>query len=139
MNLLLWASTAFGSVHAPGTWMVADTQNFSVVNLDDEQIFERRAPEKGIAFARPETRMSVEAGGNSSMGNVGTSVLYSRFYGHTGGAGIGSLSKGVPSMVSRLSTRMAMAPSTTLSGLRALSGPANTLKWTAATTGSLDA
>ena len=82
MILLLLASTAFGSVHAPGAWLVADTQNFSVVNLDDEQIFERRAPEKGIAFARPETRMSVEAGGNSSMGNVGTSVLYSRFYGH---------------------------------------------------------
>ena len=35
-----------------------------------------------MAFARPETRLSVEAGGNSSMGNVGTSVLYSRFYGH---------------------------------------------------------
>jgi putative salt-induced outer membrane protein YdiY len=82
MNLLLWASTAFGSVHAPGAWLVADTQNFSVVNLDDEQIFERRDPEKGIAFARPESRMSVEAGGNSSMGNVGTSVLYSRFYAH---------------------------------------------------------
>jgi putative salt-induced outer membrane protein YdiY len=78
----LLIAVAQANVETSGSWLTADTQNFTVITLDDEKIFERRAPEKGVAFARPETRLSVEAGGNSSMGNVGTSVLYSRFYGH---------------------------------------------------------
>ncbi len=82
MNFILWASTAFGSIGNPGPWLAVDTQSFTVISLEDEQVFDRRTPEKGVAFSRPETRLSVEAGGNSSMGNVGTSVLYSRFYGH---------------------------------------------------------
>jgi putative salt-induced outer membrane protein YdiY len=82
MISLLWVTVAFANISTPQPRQVVDTQSFTVISLDDEQVFARRAPEKGVVFARPETRLSVEAGGNSSMGNVGTSVLYSRFYGH---------------------------------------------------------
>ncbi len=53
----------------------------SVISLNDEEVFERRDPEKGTAVHEPETRLNLEAGGNSAMGNVGTSVLISRFEG----------------------------------------------------------
>ena len=79
---ILFAGVALASVTAQQPRIAVDTQSFTVIALDDEKVFERRTPEKGIAFARPETRLSIEAGGNSSMGNVGTSVLYSRFYAH---------------------------------------------------------
>ena len=77
---LLLATTSWAHVNAPGEWLVADTESFTVISLDDELVFDRRAPEKGRAFHKPETRLSIEAGGNTSMGNVGTSVLFSRFY-----------------------------------------------------------
>lgn len=80
MSILLWISAAAASVTAPGGRYVADTQSFTVISLDDEIVFDRRSPEKGMSVRKPETRLSVEAGGTSSMGNVGTSVLYSRFY-----------------------------------------------------------
>ena len=54
---------------------------FSVISLDDEVVFERRDPVKGSVAQKPETRVDLEAGGNSSMGNVGTAVLVSRFEG----------------------------------------------------------
>ena len=82
MIAVLLASTALANIATDRPWTAVDTERFTVISLDDEAVFERRAPEKGVAFVRPETRLSVEAGGNSSMGNVGTSVLYSRFYGH---------------------------------------------------------
>ena len=82
MIAVLLASTALANIATDRPWTAVDTERFTVISLDDEVVFERRAPEKGVAFVRPETRLSVEAGGNSSMGNVGTSVLYSRFYGH---------------------------------------------------------
>lgn len=80
MIALLLASSAWAHVDVPGEWLVADTQSFTVISLDDALVFDRRAPEKGISFQRPETSLSIEAGGNTSMGNVGTSVLFSRFY-----------------------------------------------------------
>ena len=53
----------------------------SVVGLDDEQVFERRDPEKGSVVHEAESKLNLEAGGNSAMGNVGTSVLVSRLEG----------------------------------------------------------
>jgi putative salt-induced outer membrane protein YdiY len=84
MNLLLllglpaWAHV---DVSNNGYWTRRTPENFSVISLDDQQVFERRAPQKGVSFQRPESRLDLEAGGTSAMGNVGTSVLFSRFYG----------------------------------------------------------
>ncbi len=80
IGLLLLATSSWAHTDAPGAWLVADTESFTVISLDDELVFDRRVPEKGMSFQKPETRLSIEAGGNTSMGNVGTSVLFSRFY-----------------------------------------------------------
>jgi len=53
----------------------------SVIGLDDQDVFERRDPEKGTVVHEAESKLNLEAGGNSAMGNVGTSVLVSRFDG----------------------------------------------------------
>ena len=62
----------------------------SVIGLNDEQVFERRDPEKGSVVHEAESRLNLEAGGNSAMGNVGTSVLVSRLRAPIGGTGTAS-------------------------------------------------
>lgn len=81
---LLFLAIPLAAAHVPQTdesyWTRRTPENFSVISLDGEQIFERRTPEKGVSFQSPESKVDVEAGGTSAMGNVGTSVLFSRFY-----------------------------------------------------------
>ena len=81
--LLLIGAPAFANVgHTlAGAGHVPAPEQLSVVGLDDQEIFERRSPEKGSVVHEAESKLNLEAGGNSAMGNVGTSVLVSRLEG----------------------------------------------------------
>ena len=84
MNVILWALSAANAGVGHGLPVFGDRPSdaqISVVSLQDEDVFDRRAPEKGRLFHVPESQLDVEAGGTSAMGNVGTSVLFSRFSG----------------------------------------------------------
>jgi putative salt-induced outer membrane protein YdiY len=77
LGLPAWAHV---DVSTDAYWTRRTPLNFSVISLNDDEIFERRSPQKGVSFQRPESHLDLEAGGTSAMGNVGTSVLFSRFY-----------------------------------------------------------
>ena len=83
MILPLLASAALAGMHPPGDWEPFGPPEsygrLSVISLDEQEVFERREVTRGYHMLRPETDMSAELGGNTSMGNVGTSVLYARF------------------------------------------------------------
>ena len=73
-------ATSYAGIEGLAQRYVADTQSFTVIALDEQDIFEGRLPEPGIHLKKPENMVSIELGGTTSMGNVGTSVVYSRFY-----------------------------------------------------------
>ena len=81
--MLFWAVSAAQANVGHGDWtpyrQPTSVRRLSVISLLDEEVFERRSPEKGRLLHQPESRLDVEAGGTSAMGNVGTSVLFSRF------------------------------------------------------------
>lgn len=83
MMLLVIGGSALANVAQDNFQGVSGSSGhrISVVGLDEQDVFERRDPEKGSAIQEAESKLDLEAGGNSAMGNVGTSVLVSRLQG----------------------------------------------------------
>ncbi len=83
MILGLLVPLAAAGMQAPAGWQPFGPpprlHALSVTSLDDQEVFERREIAPGYEMVRPESELSAELGGNTSMGNVGTSVLYARF------------------------------------------------------------
>jgi|GEM_PF-1375615 len=83
MILGLLVPVALAGMHPPGDWQPFGPpprlHALSVTSLDEQEVFERREITQGYEMLRPESEVSGELGGNTSMGNVGTSVLYARF------------------------------------------------------------
>jgi putative salt-induced outer membrane protein YdiY len=83
MILSLLIPAALAGMHPPSDWQPfgspEDYGRLSVISLDEQEIYERRDFTRGYQMLRPESDLSAELGGNTSMGNVGTSVLYARF------------------------------------------------------------
>ena len=137
--LLFIGGSAFASVvsRLPESGPRALQARLSVIGLDDQDVFEQR-PGEGVVVHEAESTLNLEAGGNSAMGNVGTSVLVSRFDGLASLGLASALYEGTSkSTGSPLSIRTVMAPSTTSSVRLASSGPASTSRWMVGTTASL--
>jgi len=83
MILCLLVPLATAGMQVPGDWQPFGApprlHAMSVISLDEQEVFERRDLIPGYEMLRPESELSAELGGNTSMGNVGTSVLYARF------------------------------------------------------------
>jgi putative salt-induced outer membrane protein YdiY len=83
LSLSVLIPCAVAGMHAPGDWQPFGRPEsygqLSVISLDEQEVFARREVTRGYQVVRPESELSAELGGNTSMGNVGTSVLYARF------------------------------------------------------------
>lgn len=81
--LSLLVPAALAGMNPPGDWQPFGPPEsygrLSVISLDEQEVFQRREVTRGYQMLQPESELSAELGGNTSMGNVGTSVLYARF------------------------------------------------------------